>query len=92
MAASYWIGESQLDRWVTRSLTRFAGADLSEVHAEVCRMLREAGVVKTFQLLPDENDIWCALQRLVKAGYADKYVHETAESRSIHYRCRVMRR
>ena len=73
--ARYWIGESRLDRFVLRALKRFAGASVTDVHGQACRILREEGVVSEFQILPDENDVWCALQRLVSRGFAEKYAH-----------------
>lgn len=71
--ASYFIGEPKLDRFVLRALKKFAGNSVSDVHKQTCLKLMKEGVVAEFQLLPDENDIWCALQRLVSKGWARKY-------------------
>ena len=87
--ASYWLGDAQLDRMVRRTLRCLVSADLSNIRAGVCQKLREEGVVKSFQFLPDENDTWCALQRLVKNGYVDKYVQEHTTGEHIRYRINV---
>lgn len=87
---THWLGEVFLDRWVRRSLRRFNSASLEEVHAEVCKKLHEEHVVQSFQILPDENDVWCSLQRLVTKGVVEKYVLEYPLKR-IKYRIKVMK-
>jgi len=89
--ARYWLGDSQLDRWVFRSLRRFVGAGVFVVHTEVCKRLRVENIVQASQILPSEDDVWCSLQRLTGAKKVDKYVYEDAKDRYIHYRVRAMK-
>ncbi|KKW27938.1 MAG: hypothetical protein UY70_C0005G0002 [Candidatus Kaiserbacteria bacterium GW2011_GWB1_52_6] len=84
--AEYWLGNTQLDRSVFRSLRRFTGTDVRGVHKEVCRRLWKERVVALFQFLPDENDVWCALQRLSRRGRVDKYTFEDRAGNHVHYR------
>jgi hypothetical protein len=84
--AEFWLGDFQLDRWVFRSLRHFSGASVEEITAEVCWMLADARVIKGPQQFPDDNDVWCSLQRLTLSRHVDKYVADTANSRGVRYR------
>jgi hypothetical protein len=69
--ARYWLGDKELDRWVLRAV-KADGGTLGDISPRVCARLLEAGEVKSFQKMPDETDIWCALQRLTRAARVRK--------------------
>jgi hypothetical protein len=83
----YWLSTSTLDRYVIRLLRRLSSSDEKRLCHHVCNRLRGDGLVQVFQKLPDENDIWCSLQRLSAEGKVKKYVFESATvDRHIRYR------
>jgi len=87
--AKYWLGEAQLDRWVLRSLRGLTNLDALGVHKEVCRRMLGEGAVKPVQFLPDENDVWCSLQRLSLRRRVDKLTVNDMTGNHIHYRVNV---
>jgi hypothetical protein len=81
------LDNTEIDRWVLRSLRAISSAGTQQLQAEVRRRLIEEGVIKDFQSAPDENDVWCSLQRHTLSGRVIKYLHETKEvDRAIRYR------
>lgn len=83
--AEFWLGDFQLDRWVFRTLRTRISANTKQLTIAVRRKLKDEGVVRPLQALPDENDVWCSLQRLTLSRHVDKYVNEK-RGRDIRYR------
>ncbi len=88
MRDTYWLGDTVLDRYVYELVKPHNGVDIAELHALVCQKLQQERIVAAFQLLPDENMIWCSLQRLVQRQQVRKFVSDSGPEPCIRYRRR----
>ena len=87
--ADFWLGLQTLDRFVHRTTRVQNGADVSVLTRDVTRLLRtplsgQSPVITPHQIAPDENDVWCSLQRLVARGQVVKFLSQSHGV--IHYR------
>ena len=76
----FWIEDKEFDRWVLRAV-RARGGSVEDILERTKSLLAEADIIKPFQKMPDDNDVWCALQRLTGVGRVRKSVSDGAGAR-----------
>jgi hypothetical protein len=81
------LSDADIDRWVRRSLRKLPGAPIAELQRELRRRMIEVGIITSFQLPPDDDDVYRSLQRQTLSGRVVKYIYETKDvDRAIRYR------
>ena len=76
----FWIKDKEFDRWVLRAV-RAQGGSVEDVMERTKGLLAEAGLIKSIQKMPDDIDVWCALQRLTGKGRIRKTVSDGVGAR-----------
>lgn len=83
----HWLTDAVVDRLIFRILKEKSGLTCDEIESRVCATLKETGLVKDIQILPDSEGIYRSLVRFVMNGKIEKYANSM--SGAIQYRVQV---
>ena len=69
----FWLGEEVLDRCVREAVTAVPRSGCRPITAMTVHLLWKAGLVRSCQYMPSEDDVYLSLLRLSGGGRVARY-------------------
>lgn len=85
MARYAVLSESEFDGWVLKAVQAAPESGIEVLTEKTKELLREHEIVPACMFMPDDNDVYCSLQRLCATGRTQKH----APRRGIRYNARI---